>query len=412
MNNSGKQGNFSGSHWKRIMKATCCLFVMSLLPWISASSTPQIRHISRLPSEEFKSLWGIDTSFRWRPATFISLRGGADFVSGQETEAATKTEVLENIEEEKKEDFPQEKQSTTDKGDGKYAFSLYQPGDGSEQDPDKIPLRFLKMQKGNRAHAKQALETTLKWREEHDVDTILQRPHPTFDICKSITPHCFVGYDNTNHVVFFQRPALVHLDLARMNHVSNQDLVMHYVYVLEYCWNLLDPPVPVEGDEMDEHYHHKNTMTSIIDLTGLDFSIIRHRELVGFVKQFVQMMSSHYPQRSFKTLLLNAPSWFGMLYKLISPLLRESTKAKIEILSHGEHQVEVLKDLLGEECLKYLPAELLETDKKKHKTKDKKSLSEEAAAPISPLEQDFRNFACDRLAEAGMEMKPLINLKE
>ena len=85
-------------------------------------------------------------------------------------------------------------------------------------------------------------------------------------------------------------------------------------------------------------------MTSVIDLTGLEFSILRrHRKLVSFVKQFVSMMSTHYPQRSYKTLILNAPAWFGMLYKFIAPMLRESTKEKVQILSNGPQQVEVLR---------------------------------------------------------------------
>lgn len=401
-----------------------------LTPMISATSTAGqfARNMPRLPLLD-AGLWGVTLAFR----------GGADFVSeevpkeeqlveaGETTTATLKEEEENNAESadtamEKSDETSSEatetsvEESSSDSrttassagkyGDpSKYIFTVYQPGDGSDKDPDDLPLRFLNMQKGNRAHAKQALETTQKFRKEENVDTILQRPHPTFDICKAITPHYFIGRDVTNHVVFFQRPAMVHLDLAKANEITNHDLVMHYVYVLEYCWNLLDPPVPTEddGDEYDYNESH-NTMTSIIDLTGLDFSILRHRELVGFVKDFVQMMSAHYPQRSYKTLLLNAPSWFGMLYKMLSPMLRESTKAKIEILSHGKHQTEKLRELLGDECLTYLPQELLETDKKKLEE------AKEASTPESPMEEDFRNFCLDRLADAGEEMQPLISV--
>jgi len=176
------------------------------------------------------------------------------------------------------------------------------------------------------------------------------------------------------------------------------DLVMHYVYVLEYCWQILDPPKNLDenGSEIEN-----NTMTSILDLTGLDLSILRHRELIGFVRQFLQMMSAHYPQRSYKTLLLNAPSWFGMLYKLISPMLRESTRAKVEILSHGEHQVQVLREILGDECLQYLPPELLETGKRRDK-------AHHDPLPESPMEKQLRDFCLARLEEANVKMNPLI----
>ena len=300
--------------------------------------------------------------------------------------------------------------TNTNKDREKYEFSVYQPGDGSHKDPDRIPDRFLSMHKGNREAAKASLEATIQWRQDHKVDTILERAHTNFDICKTITPHSFLGRDATGHFVFFQRPAVdsgEHLTLAKKNHMSNDDLVMHYVYVLEYCWNLLDPPILDEnGDEVEPR-----TMTSILDLTGLDLSVLRHRDLIGFVKQFVQMMSTHYPQRSHKTLLLNAPSWFGMLYKLISPMLREGTRAKVEILSHGKHQVEVLRDILGDECLQYLPPELLETDKKKHHNKKHNDSDDQTGhkqLPISPMEQELRDFCCARLEEAGLNMKRII----
>lgn len=290
--------------------------------------------------------------------------------------------------------------SETEQDDNQlYKFSLYQSGDGSEEDPDGIPRRFLNMSKGNRAVAQAALKATLQWRQEHDVDTILANPHANYDICKSITLHSFLGRDATGHIAFFQRPALnsgEHLAMAHKHNITNNDLVLHYVYVLEYCWNVLDPPTSNES----------RVMTSIIDLTGLDLSLLRKKELIGFVQQFVSMMSTHYPQRAYKTLILNAPSWFGMLYKLISPMLRESTKAKVQILSQGNKQLSVLKEALGEDCLKYLPPELLETDKKKYKELLK--ASKDKPLPASPLEQGLREFCCARLDEAGVGMKPIL----
>ena len=372
------------------------------------------------------TLWGgtptsANNNNRWN-----RYRGGADGIAAaksssttdtkpilsNETETETETSKAAKVSKPKKHGKHNTKEDNTNSNsnnDNKYVFSVYQPGDGSDQDPDRIPRKFLSMAKGNRALAQAALETTQTWRQEHRVDTILQRPHPNFEICKIITPHSFLGRDATGHVVFFQRPAVdshEHLTLATKNHMTNDDLLLHYVYVLEYCWNILDPPKVVVSDSNSEDgdngvVEETRTMTSILDLTGLDLSILRHRELIGFVKQFVHMTSVHYPQRSYKTLLLNAPSWFGMLYKLISPLLRESTRAKVTILSHGQHQVDVLREVLGDDCLQYLPAELLDTGKRKTKEHTKE-------LPVSPVEQELRDFCRARLQEAGVEMNPLI----
>ena len=63
---------------------------------------------------------------------------------------------------------------------GKLEFPLFQKHDGSDEDPDGIPTRCLKMQLHRREHAKTALLATLAWRKEHKIDSILARPHPDF----------------------------------------------------------------------------------------------------------------------------------------------------------------------------------------------------------------------------------------
>jgi hypothetical protein len=216
-----------------------------------------------------------------------------------------------------------------------YSFSLFQEGDGSKEDPDGIPTRFMTMQGGRREQAKKALDVTLTWRKEHDIDTILARPHDKFDLCKKVFPHYFCGRDETNHVILLQRPGLIDLKIAHANDLSGDDLLYHYIYEMEYLWQVLEPAP-------------NGTMTSIIDLTGLNLSVLRKRELMSVVQKFCSTMDAHFPTRSHKMLLINAPKWFGALYKIISPILRESTKKKISILSKGDAQDEALKQLLSE----------------------------------------------------------------
>jgi hypothetical protein len=200
-----------------------------------------------------------------------------------------------------------------------YIFSLFQENDGSESDPDGIPRRYLKMQNHKREQAKKALAATLKWRKLHNVDTILARPHPKFDVCKEVFPHYFCGRDESNHVILLQRPGLINLSLAHANGLTGEDLLFHYVYEMEYLWQIMEKENP------------DATMTSVIDLTGLNISVLRKPELLAVAKTFVATMDAHFPQRSHRTFLINAPKWFGAMYKLISPLLRESTKEKIQI---------------------------------------------------------------------------------
>jgi hypothetical protein len=107
----------------------------------------------------------------------------------------------------------------------KYRFSLYQKGDGSEDDIDKIPIRYMKMQMNVRERAKHSLEETIQWRFEHNIDTMIGRPRPNFQICKKVFPHYFAGYDINGNVAFVQRPALLNLELAKVNGLTNEGLL-------------------------------------------------------------------------------------------------------------------------------------------------------------------------------------------
>jgi hypothetical protein len=191
------------------------------------------------------------------------------------------------------------------------------------------------MQNHKRELAKAAMHSTLKWRDENDIDTILARPHPKYDVCKSVFPHYFCGRDDTNHVILLQRPGLIDLKAAEKNNLSGKELLFHYVYVMEYLWQILEP----KPDE---------TMTSIMDLQGMSLSILGKPELLNIVQMFCSVMDAHFPQRGHKMLLINAPKWFNAVYKILSPLLRETTKNKIFIYSKGKAQDEALDELLSE----------------------------------------------------------------
>jgi hypothetical protein len=115
--------------------------------------------------------------------------------------------------------------STSTNITSKYSFSFYQKGDGSEDDVDNIPIRYLRMQNDNRERAKHAVEETLKWRALNNVDSIIGIAHPDYDVCKATFPHFFLDYSYDNTVIFIQRPALLNLELAKKNGLTNQALL-------------------------------------------------------------------------------------------------------------------------------------------------------------------------------------------
>lgn len=266
-------------------------------------------------------------------------------------------------------------------------YSLFQKGDGSETDEDGIPIRYLVMQQHNRELAKVALQETLEWRKQHDIDTILLQPRPNYDVAKAVFPHSFVGRDKNRHVIFIQQPNLLSLELADKNGLTSQDLLDHYVYVNEYLWQI------VESDNAVA------TMLGILDLDGLNLSVLRKTAILKFLKIFVSTMDSHYPQRADKTILVNAPKWFHVLFKIIAPLLRESTKERILIHKNGKVQDALLESLVPN-AHSVLPGSFFS----KHQG------IRDMPPVLSDLEQNLREYTVERLKKHGQSMQQVVPL--
>jgi len=326
------------------------------------------------------------------PQSFIRAvpRGGALVLTPEEKEVTQEETELPSEEkgtEESSSDNNVEEKNDEENTNAKYNFSLYQDNDGSDEDEDKIPGRYLRMQKGDRVKAKSALQETLNWREEKEVDTILCRPHSSYDVCKEFQPHYFLGTDIADHIIFVQRPGFTRWELVEK--MNPDDLLKHYCYVMEYCWNVLN-----EERQKGSSDKKITTMTAILDLSKIRLS--KTRDMLYFVRQYVSMMSHHYPQRSYKTLIINSPTWFATIFNLISPLLRESTRQKITICSSSsKKQREIMEEVLGKDKD---GIEDLITGSNDYLSSNWKELE---------MEQELRTFCLARLKEHGEEMKPI-----
>lgn len=311
-------------------------------------------------------------SFRGQRPSFVSLRGGEKetSVDGSSVES---TAVVS-----------QESSISLDALD----FPVSKADDGSAEDPDGIPKRYHDAHKA-RDKAKAAFEHTIEWRKEHEINTILARSHSRYDLCKSIFPVYITGRDKNNHLVIVQRVGLVDFEMAHRNKIMGDDLIMHYVYMVEYCWNIIEPA-------------SNAVMTTVLDAKGVDFKTFTDTETRSFLRKFVKVMSDHYPSRSHKTLIINCPRWANLVYNFIKPVLRESTREKIILMNGGKAQDEALIDILGAEAV---PSYLLSDDTllKRNNNTDSSTLLENDTTDAS-LEGKLRSFVIDILNKNGDEM--------
>lgn len=199
-----------GVRFRNCLTNTIFLFQVALIGFVSGHASPTFDLL-------FPGKWFHQVEFRDRSSSKCNELGVCNVVRGGDLDSneseVSSTMLLDNP-------ALSIKVSTSP-----YSFNLFQEKDGSEADPDGIPRRFLRMQNDKRDQAKKAVEATLKWREENDIDTILARPHSKFDVCKKIFPQYFCGRDDDNHIILLQRPGLIDLSMAMDNGLSGEDLL-------------------------------------------------------------------------------------------------------------------------------------------------------------------------------------------
>ena len=135
-------------------------------------------------------------------------------------------------------------------------------------------------------------------------------------------------------------------------------------------------------------------MTSIIDCDGVGMDMFYSKQFRSFGKKLVAIMSNHYPTRSYKTLIINAPRWIKLAFNLVKPLMRESTRKKVTILNAGPYQDEILKELLG--CGDTLPSYLSSGEN-----------NDTAGGDLSDIEKELRLVASVGLGSSSISSAPV-----
>ncbi|GMH55555.1 hypothetical protein TL16_g01935 [Triparma laevis f. inornata] len=183
-----------------------------------------------------------------------------------------------------------------------------------------VPKRFIEGTKNDPpGTAEKRWATTMAWRKRENVDTIILQPHAYYREIKKCYPHFYCRTDLSNQqIAYYERPG--YLELKRLEEIGVPTMVWHYTFQIEFCWTYMS----MAGEE---------TRT----LSGVDVDNVGLYDLKGVVKEFLGAISKisqeHYPERAGKICVLNAPSWFSMLWNVIKLTLHPNTQKKVFILS-------------------------------------------------------------------------------
>lgn len=197
---------------------------------------------------------------------------------------------------------------------------------------------------GSEAKAKAGLEVMARWMIENKLDDILTRPQPVFCSMKKHYPHGYPGWSK-------KKDALVEIECMGVwpdayngiaaDGFSDQDMLDYLLFNYEYTFQKLDPrPLP------------NGKTIKIVDLNGLKMTDLR---TPGFklITRVGAMLSVNFPQRLQHCFLINAPGWWAVAWRLISPIVPSKVRANMSLYSKNEKEsaLKALLEWVDEEVL-------------------------------------------------------------
>lgn len=182
------------------------------------------------------------------------------------------------------------------------------------------------------------------YREAFQVEGCLSRPPPLFGFFRETFDHSLLGTTPQGHAVLLIKLAsLCALPRAlRDAGLSPEDFSRHMAFVWTFMFERLVP-----------HAHPSGRMVLVADCRGIRLGVAMSDGQVA--ARALGTVAEANPERMAKTLVVNAPNWFNLIWKMMSVHLSESTRAKVSVLTSPSAAAAELARHLGPDLV---PAEL------------------------------------------------------
>jgi hypothetical protein len=188
---------------------------------------------------------------------------------------------------------------------------------------DMVLFRFTRKNAFDVQKTTKAFLNYMKWRNDKNVDKILDSEFPKSDIIKQIVPYRYAGYDKAGRPLYIEKTGKLAVSAVTDTRVLTVDeFLQSHIWGMEYMASLAYKMSLTLGKRVD-------TVCSIIDLEGLG---LHHRNAITVLKSAMDFDSLYYPERLGKIYVINAPWIAPSLYKLVHVFLDEYTKSCVQVV--------------------------------------------------------------------------------
>jgi hypothetical protein len=212
--------------------------------------------------------------------------------------------------------------------------------------PTLTLLRYLRASQFDLTKTVSRIHTNRTWRRIHNVNDISSlNPQSILEVpmiqVMNIFPHWHCGYDKFGRPVLYKQYSL--FDITRLKElVGMQRLERYHIWEQEQCMILC---------EIQSHKRKLivETCVAVLDLEGMKISQVTS-DFIAMVKSMADVDSNQYPETLGAIYIINAPSAFPFVWRMVKNFLDPAVASKISIFSSNKKEWQpVLIELIGVE---------------------------------------------------------------
>ena len=193
--------------------------------------------------------------------------------------------------------------------------------------PKYTLMRFLRARKYQVDEAVSAYRDMLIWRQENQVDALLDEDDPCEKYYQCMAPHRDHGFDRLGHPIYWESTGRVRapkmLKIGKADGVSVESIIRRNTKHMEYFSRLCR-----QQSEKTGRYIGK--VIVVYDMTDLTYTL--DGTSIDMFKALTHNNTNYYPETMWKTYIINAPVTFRAIWAMVKPFLDPVVVTKISIL--------------------------------------------------------------------------------
>lgn len=161
---------------------------------------------------------------------------------------------------------------------------------------------------------------------------------------KRFYPHGFHKTDRQGRPIYIERVG--HMDAASLLAAVSFERILEYVaYDSERSAICRLPACSLVRGRLVE------SSLQILDFDGVGFRSLTNSTVVKIARTILQEQERQFPEMTGKTILVNVPTFFSIVWRVLKPLMSPATATKIEVIGVGMDYQKRLKELITPENL-------------------------------------------------------------